>query len=72
MVSQNKNHYTLIGSDTYGDSGGPIVLAKDGKAMGIVSSVCIGLCTSEGPTVQGILQQAAAKGFALTLRTAKP
>jgi hypothetical protein len=72
MVSQSKSHYTLIGSDTYGDSGGPIVLAKDGKAMGIVSSVCLGLCTSEGPTVQGILQQVAAKGLAVTLRTVAP
>ena len=72
MTSHEKSHYELIGSDTWGDSGGPIVFAKDGKALGIVSRFCIGVCTSEGPTVQGILDQAAAKGYAVTLRTVVP
>jgi hypothetical protein len=37
--------------------------------MGIVSRLCVGLCTEEGPTVQGILAKARARGFALALRT---
>jgi hypothetical protein len=69
MVSQSKTRYTLIGSDSWGDSGGPIILAGNNRAMGIVSRLCIGACTSEGPTVYGILLQAAAKGFAVRLRT---
>lgn len=72
MVTQSSNHYTLLGSDSWGDSGGPIVFSRSGKAMGIVSRLCIGVCTSEGPTVQGTLQQAAAKGFAVTLRSVSP
>jgi hypothetical protein len=72
MVSQDKSTYELIGSDTWGDSGGPIMLAKSGQAMGLVSRFCFGACTSEGPTVQGIIAQAAAKGVALKLRTVAP
>jgi hypothetical protein len=72
MVSQDKSSYELIGSDTWGDSGGPIVLARTGQAMGLVSRFCFGACTSEGPTMQGIIAQAAAKGVALKLRTVTP
>jgi hypothetical protein len=72
METQTRSTYRLIGSDTWGDSGGPIILAKNGRAMGIVSRFCFGPCTSEGPTVQAVLQQAAAKGVPVTLRTAAP
>ncbi len=68
MVSQGRARYTLMGMDSWGDSGGPIIL-KNNRAMGIVSRLCAGACTSEGPTVAGILAQSAAKGFTVTLRT---
>ncbi len=72
MSRETHSSYELIGSDTWGDSGGPIILAHSGQAMGLVSRFCYGLCTSEGPTVQGILEQAAAKGLDLKLRTVTP
>ena len=40
-----------------------------GKALGIVSRLCVGVCSEEGPTVQGILAKAASRGFSVTLRT---
>jgi hypothetical protein len=40
-----------------------------GKALGIISRLCAGACSEEGPTVQGILAKAASRGFAVTLRT---
>ena len=70
IVSDDQNTYTAIGMDTNGDSGGPIVHSATNKAYGLVSRLCIGACTSEGPTVQGVLAKAAAQGFALSLKTA--
>jgi hypothetical protein len=61
--------YGVSGPIHWGDSGGPLVHIKTGKALGIVSRLCIGVCTEEGPTVQGILAGAAAAGFPVTLRT---
>lgn len=43
--------------------------ARSGKALGIVSQPCIGTCSEEGPTVQGIVSDAARSGFPVTLRT---
>lgn len=70
VVSDDASEYTLIGMDTWGDSGGPIVHTATGGAYAIVSRLCIGVCTSEGPTVEGMLAKAAARGLPLTLRTA--
>lgn len=62
--------YDVAGPIDWGDSGGPLVHIKTGKALGIVSRLCVGvLCTEEGPTVQGILADASAHGFPVTLRT---
>jgi Trypsin-like peptidase domain len=61
--------YTVSGPIHWGDSGGPLVHIRTGKALGIVSRLCLGTCSEEGPTVQGILAKAAARGFAVTLRT---
>ena len=61
--------YDVSGPIHWGDSGGPLVHVKTGKALGIVSRLCAGLCSEEGPTVQGILAKAAASGFPVTLRT---
>jgi hypothetical protein len=62
--------YDAIAMDTNGDSGGPIVHEASGQAFGLVSRLCIGPCTSEGPTIQGVIAKAAAKGFDIKLRTA--
>ena len=61
--------YTVTGPIHWGDSGGPLVHVRTGKALGIVSRLCAGTCSEEGPTVQGILAKAAASGFPVTLRT---
>lgn len=61
--------YTVTGPIHWGDSGGPLVHIGTGKALGIVSRLCAGTCSEEGPTVQGILAKAASRGFAVTLRT---
>jgi hypothetical protein len=62
--------YDVSGPIHWGDSGGPLVHIGTGKALGIVSRLCVGvLCTEEGPTVQGILADASAHAFAVTLRT---
>ena len=88
MGADSGESYDLIGLDTYGDSGGPVMHDKTGKALGLVSRGCgiavglpIGLpvpmtlcggplATSVGPTVQGVLFKAAAKGFTVSLRKA--
>jgi hypothetical protein len=61
--------YDVSGPIHWGDSGGPLVHKGTGKALGIVSRLCFGLCSEEGPTVQGILSDAAAHGYPVTLRT---
>ena len=61
--------YDVAGPIHWGDSGGPLVHVRTGKALGIVSRLCAGACSEEGPTVQGILAKAAAAGFPVTLRT---
>lgn len=61
--------YDVTGPIHWGDSGGPLVHIATGKALGIVSRLCVGICSEEGPTVQGILADASAHGFAVTLRT---
>ena len=59
----------VAGPIHWGDSGGPLVHVKTGKALGIVSELCVGTCSEQGPTVQGILAKAASRGYAVTLRT---
>jgi hypothetical protein len=61
--------YDVSGPIHWGDSGGPLVHKRTGKALGIVSRLCAGACSEEGPTVQGILAKAAAAGYRVTLRT---
>lgn len=67
---QDKEVYEAVAMDTNGDSGGPIVHEPSGQALGLVSRLCIGSCTSAGPTVQGIVAKAAKKGFDIELRLA--
>jgi hypothetical protein len=69
MGTDDASTYTVSGPIHWGDSGGPLVHIATGKALGIVSRLCAGACSEEGPTVQGILAKAASRGFAVTLRT---
>jgi hypothetical protein len=69
MGSDDASTYTVSGPIHWGDSGGPLVHKKTGKALGIVSRLCAGACSEEGPTVQGILAKAASRGFGVSLRT---
>jgi hypothetical protein len=61
--------HQIVGYSIFGDSGGPYVHLPTGKAFGIVSRLCIGLCEEEGPTVEGLLAKAAARGFSVQVRT---
>lgn len=61
--------HQVLATLIFGDSGGPLVHVPTGKALGIVSRLCIGLCEEEGPTVEGVLAKAAAKGFSVSVRT---
>jgi trypsin len=70
LVDQDQGTWASVGPDTYGDSGGPVIHVDTGKALGLVAQVCLGTCTSIGPTVEGILSRAALAGYNLTLRTA--
>ena len=69
MNYDDEEIYDLVGPVHFGDSGGPIVHIATGKALGIVSRLCVGVCTEEGATVEGLLAKAAAAGFPVTLRT---
>jgi hypothetical protein len=69
MGSDDASTYSVSGPIHWGDSGGPLVHIGTGKALGIVSRLCAGTCSEEGPTVQGIVAKAASRGFAVTLRT---
>ena len=71
LMNDTTERYELVGPTIYGDSGGPLVHLPSGQALGIVSRLCLGrVCTDEGPTVQGILKAAAARGLKLSLRRA--
>ncbi|MDQ3849363.1 MAG: S1 family peptidase [Actinomycetota bacterium] len=82
LVDDDESTYRAAGVITGGDSGGPLVHARTGRALGIVSRVCVvnhpggppvlETCTVTGPTVQGILARSAASGLALELVTGAP
>ena len=71
MNSDTTIGHGIIGPIIHGDSGGPLVHIPSGKALGIVSRLCAGegICTEAGPTVQGMLDAAAARTFTVNLRT---
>ncbi len=69
MGYDDANYDTVTGPIHWGDSGGPLVHRRTGKALGIVSRLCVGLCEEEGPTVEGLLAKAAARGFTVQVRT---
>ena len=69
ITYDDADEHAVVAPLIFGDSGGPLVHIDSGKAYGIVSRLCIGLCEEEGPTVEGLLAKAAARGFTVTLRT---
>ena len=69
LTFDNADQHGVAGPILFGDSGGPLVHIKTGKAMGIVSELCVGSCTEQGPTVQGLIAKAASRGYSVTLRT---
>jgi hypothetical protein len=69
LVDQSDREWAAIGTDIFGDSGGPVTHVATGRAVGLVSRLCLGTCTSIGPTIEGIFEQAAVAGYPLTLRT---
>jgi hypothetical protein len=68
MGVDDSGQYTVTAPIFKGDSGGPIVHAPTGKAVGIVSRICAGTCTTAGPSIEGIVARAASVGFPLALR----
>ena len=70
LVQQTAGTWASVGPDSYGDSGGPVVHVATGKAVGLVAQLCLGTCTSIGPSVEGILARTAEAGYHLTLRRA--
>jgi hypothetical protein len=69
FMSDDHEWYSVTGPIHWGDSGGPLVHIRTSKALGIVSRLCVGVCTEMGPTVQGILDKARNRGYTVTLRT---
>ena len=69
VSSDSGTTHSVAGPIHFGDSGGPLVHVRTGKAYGIVSRACIGACTETGPTVEGLIAAAAARGFTVALRT---
>lgn len=67
LLQQDADTWSSIGPDTHGDSGGPVVHLGTGRALGLVSRMCLDLCTSTGPTIEGIFARAAAAGYVLSL-----
>lgn len=69
LTSDNTSIHNVAGPIDFGDSGGPLVHVRTGKALGIVSRLCVGACTETGPTVQGLLNLAGQRNFTVALRT---
>lgn len=69
LTGDEQEAWYSIGPDSFGDSGGPVLHQSTGRALGLVSRLCVGTCTSAGPTIEGILPQTAAQGFPIELRT---
>lgn len=71
LFSDNQNSYCADAPALWGDSGGPVLHQKTGKALGFVSALGV-FCPSSltGSTIQGAIAKATADGFPITLRTA--
>ena len=68
LTADTAEIWEFAGAMDFGDSGGPLVHVPTGRALGIESRICIGLCTDEGPTIEGVLTKTAT-AFPVQLRT---
>lgn len=71
LTFDDEAEHGVIGPIHFGDSGGPLVHTSSGTALGIVSRLCVGTCSEMGPTVAGLIADAAANGFLVQLRTVR-
>jgi hypothetical protein len=69
LTYDDADTHEVVAPLIFGDSGGPLAHIKTGKALGIVSRLCVGTCEEEGPTVYGLINKAAGRGFTVQLRT---
>ncbi|MBW3582237.1 MAG: S1 family peptidase [Euryarchaeota archaeon] len=69
LFSDDSDSYRLYGPTIFGDSGGPVMHDKTGKALGIVSAISLITGMTVGPTVEGILARLSGAGYDVTLRT---
>jgi hypothetical protein len=71
LQSDDADIFTLSGPSVNGDSGGPFVHVKTGKALGLVSQYGFTYAATDvGPTIAGVLAKAAKAGFPVTIRVA--
>lgn len=73
LWSDTSTSYLEVGTTVPGDSGGPILHQKTGKALGVVSLISIGIVPpiqDSGPTIQGVLAELAAHGITVQVRNA--
>lgn len=64
LISDNANEYVTDMVAVNGDSGGPVLHSKTGKALGTVSRYNLPLSTDIGPTVERILAKLRNNGYA--------
>lgn len=74
LVRHTTEEYTADGPVIFGDSGGPVLHAESGEALGVVSRLNLfesfPSTTVIGPTFESILARLASAGFAVSIRTA--
>ncbi|HVM44398.1 MAG TPA: hypothetical protein VM582_00580 [Candidatus Thermoplasmatota archaeon] len=71
LASHDATTQRLVGPLLSGDSGGPLVHLPSGDALGLVSRIRVPCeCTQLGPTIEHVMEQAAAQGYPLALRRA--
>ena len=75
LLSDNPTRYRADTLAVFGDSGGPVLHAGTGRALGVISAFsffAIPPATDAGPTIEGLLPVLAQAGFPVALRTAAP
>ena len=71
LVLDDAERYVVNTPVIFGDSGGPVLHAPTGRALGVISRLSTDPpSTLVGPTVESILKRLAQQGFKLTLTTA--
>lgn len=73
LVTYGSTHFQMDGPAVNGDSGGPVLHAETGRALGIISQYGLNETiptTDYGPTMSHITTMLASAGYTLTLQTA--